>query len=95
MTTIEEYSAAFDEDPGYLDFASFGPLAAAAVAEQSGWDELLRRGRHGSLAALEVLRAIHPFGEDSAGKLLLADTLALRFRTLTLPSDPGCRTCGS
>ena len=53
MTTIEEYSAAFDEDPGYLDFASFGPLAAAAVAEQSGWDELLRRGRHGSLAALD------------------------------------------
>jgi selenocysteine lyase/cysteine desulfurase len=52
MTTIEEYSAAFDEDPGYLDFASFGPLAAAAVAEQRGWDELLRRGRHGSLAAL-------------------------------------------
>ncbi len=51
-------------------------------------------GALGSLAALEVLRAVHPFGEDSAGKLLLADTMAMRFRTLTLPKDPGCPTCG-
>ncbi|WP_343518882.1 molybdopterin-synthase adenylyltransferase MoeB [Sphingomonas sp.] len=51
-------------------------------------------GVMGSLAALEVIRAIAPFGEDSAGKLLLADTLALRFRTLTLPKDPGCPACG-
>ena len=51
-------------------------------------------GALGSLAALEVLRAVAPFGEDSAGKLLLIDTLALRFRTLSLPKDPGCRTCG-
>ena len=51
-------------------------------------------GAIGSLAALEVLRALHPFGDDSAGKLLLADTLSLRFRTLRLPKDPGCNTCG-
>jgi molybdopterin/thiamine biosynthesis adenylyltransferase len=50
-------------------------------------------GVMGSLAALEVIRAIAPFGEDSAGKLLLADMLALRFRTLTLPKDPGCPAC--
>lgn len=49
----------------------------------------------GSLAALEVLRAIAPFGEDSAGKLLLLDLLALRFRTIRLPKDPGCPACGS
>ncbi|MEG3180541.1 HesA/MoeB/ThiF family protein [Sphingomonas sp. LT1P40] len=48
----------------------------------------------GSLAALEVIRSMVPFGEDSAGKLLIADTLALRFRTLTLPKDPGCPSCG-
>jgi adenylyltransferase/sulfurtransferase len=47
----------------------------------------------GSLAALEVLRAIVPFGDDSAGKLLLVDALALRFRTLALPKDPGCPAC--
>ncbi|GMA29446.1 hypothetical protein [Arenivirga flava] len=52
MTTIEEYAGGFDDDPGYLDFAGFGPLAVAAVAEQAAWDELLRRGRHGSLDAL-------------------------------------------
>jgi len=52
-------------------------------------------GLMGSLAALEVIRAIVPFGEDSAGKLLIADTLALRFRTLTLPKDPGCPACAA
>lgn len=47
-------------------------------------------GVMGSLAALEVIRAIVPFGDDSAGKLLLADALALRFRTIALPKDPAC-----
>ena len=48
----------------------------------------------GSLAALEALRAIIGFGEDSAGKLLLVDALAFRFRTIALPKDPGCTACG-
>lgn len=48
----------------------------------------------GSLAAMEAIRAITGFGEDSAGKLLLVDALALRFRTLALPKDPGCRCAG-
>ncbi len=47
----------------------------------------------GSLAALEVLRAVAPFGDDPAGKLLIVDLLALRFRTIRLPKDPGCRAC--
>jgi adenylyltransferase/sulfurtransferase len=51
-------------------------------------------GVMGSLAALETIRAIAPFGEDPAGKLLLVDALAFRFRTLTLPKDPGCPGCG-
>ncbi|MDG2535746.1 molybdopterin-synthase adenylyltransferase MoeB [Sphingomonas sp. HITSZ_GF] len=50
-------------------------------------------GVMGSLAALEAIRAIVPFGEDPAGKLLLVDALAFRFRTLTLPKDPGCPSC--
>ncbi|MFM9828807.1 MAG: HesA/MoeB/ThiF family protein [Sphingomonas sp.] len=49
----------------------------------------------GSLAALEVMRAIMPFGADSAGKLLLVDALDLRMRTLSLPKDPGCPACGT
>ncbi|HLZ79564.1 MAG TPA: molybdopterin-synthase adenylyltransferase MoeB [Sphingomonas sp.] len=48
-------------------------------------------GVMGSLAAIEAVRQITPFGEDSAGKLLLLDALAFRFRTLALPKDPGCR----
>lgn len=50
-------------------------------------------GVMGSLAALEAIRAIAPFGDDSAGKLLLVDALAFRFRTLVLPKDPGCPAC--
>ena len=48
----------------------------------------------GSMAALEAIRAVTPFGEDTAGTLLLIDLLALRFRTLRLPKDPGCPACG-
>lgn len=47
-------------------------------------------GLMGSLAALEALRAITPFGEDPTGRLLLIDMLAFRFRTIALPKDPGC-----
>lgn len=48
----------------------------------------------GSLAALEAMRSVVGFGEDGAGKLLLIDALAFRFRTIALPKDPGCRGCG-
>ena len=51
-------------------------------------------GVMGSLAALEAIRAIVPFGDNPAGKLLLADALAFRFRTITLAKDPGCPSCG-
>ncbi len=44
----------------------------------------------GSLAALEVIRAIVPFGDDPIGTLLLVDLISLRFRTLRLARDPGC-----
>ena len=44
----------------------------------------------GSLAAIEAIRAIVPFGADPAGTLLLVDALDFRFRTIGLPKDPGC-----
>ncbi len=47
----------------------------------------------GSMAALEAIRAITPFGTDAAGKLLIADLLSLRFRTLSVPKDPACPVC--
>ncbi len=48
----------------------------------------------GSMAALEAIRCLHPFGEDQAGKLHLIDGLAPSLRTLRLPKDSSCKTCG-
>jgi adenylyltransferase/sulfurtransferase len=50
-------------------------------------------GIMGSLAAMEVIRALTGFGDDSAGKLLVMDGLGLRFRTVKLPKDPECPAC--
>lgn len=50
-------------------------------------------GVTGSLAAMEAIRVVTGFGEDSAGKLLLVDALRLGFRTVTLLKDPGCPSC--
>ena len=47
----------------------------------------------GSLAALEAIRAIVPFGDDPAGKLLLIDLLSWRFRSIAVPKDHGCPAC--
>jgi adenylyltransferase/sulfurtransferase len=82
------------DKPCYRCFVGADPETAGINCSEQGVLGALT-GIMGSLAALEVIRAIHPFGEDSAGKLLLADTLALRFRTLTLPKDPGCPACAA
>ncbi len=82
------------DKPCYRCFVGADPETAGINCAEQGVLGALT-GIMGSLAALEVIRAIHPFGEDSAGKLLLADTLALRFRTLTLPKDPGCPACAA
>lgn len=52
MTTIDEFAAGFDEDPGYLDFARVGPLGRAVLEEEQALVELLRRARFGSLDSL-------------------------------------------
>lgn len=48
----------------------------------------------GTLAAVEAVRAVAPFGDDPAGRLLLVDLLAGRFRTIRLIKDPACPACG-
>lgn len=50
-------------------------------------------GMMGSLAALEIIRALVPFGTDMAGRLLIADLLSMRFRTVGVPKDPACPSC--
>jgi len=52
-------------------------------------------GMVGSLAALEAIRAIIPFGIDPAGRLMLIDALEFRIRTLSLPKDPACPACNA
>ncbi|MBB5710511.1 molybdopterin-synthase adenylyltransferase MoeB [Sphingomonas xinjiangensis] len=81
------------DKPCYRCFVGTDPERAEATCAEQGVLGALT-GVMGSLAALEAIRACYPFGEDSAGKLLLVDALALRFRTLSLPKDTGCPACG-
>ena len=80
------------EQPCYRCLVGEDPARAEASCAEQGVLGALT-GVMGSLAALEAIRALVPFGEDSAGKLLIADLLSLRFRTLSIPADPACPTC--
>lgn len=50
-------------------------------------------GMIGSMAALETVRAITPFGIDPVGRLFIADLLSFGFRTVRLRKETACRTC--
>lgn len=50
MTDLDGYVASFDGEPGYLDWAAFGPLSPAVRAEAQGDTELLGSGRRSSIA---------------------------------------------
>lgn len=52
-------------------------------------------GLMGSFAAMEAIRVVAGFGEDPAGKLQLFDGLRPSMRSLNLPKDPECKSCGS
>ncbi|MGK6356502.1 HesA/MoeB/ThiF family protein [Sphingomonas sp. DT-207] len=82
------------DKPCYRCFVGTDPERPEMTCAEQGVLGALT-GVMGSLAALEAIRACVPFGEDSAGKLLLVDALALRFRTLKLPKDPGCPACSA
>jgi molybdopterin/thiamine biosynthesis adenylyltransferase len=45
----------------------------------------------GSMAALEVIRQLVPFGASMAGKLIVFDLLSRRLRELSIPRDPACQ----
>ncbi len=49
----------------------------------------------GSMQALEAIKIIAGIGDPLIGKLLHADTLAMRFRTIQLRRDPECPVCGT
>ncbi|WP_157156794.1 aminotransferase class V-fold PLP-dependent enzyme [Diaminobutyricimonas sp. LJ205] len=72
MSGIDEYIASFDEEPGYLDFARFGPPGQIVEAEVSGQMALMSRARFGSLESLmsqdermrDALAAVTGFRSD-------------------------------
>jgi selenocysteine lyase/cysteine desulfurase len=49
VTAFESYLATFDEEPGYLDWAAFGPLAPAVRAEVHADAEILGTGRRSGI----------------------------------------------
>ena len=49
----------------------------------------------GTMMALEVIREIVGFGENLVGRLLLVDTRAMRFDTMTYDWDPANPLNGS
>lgn len=51
-------------------------------------------GVMGTLQALEVMKEITGIGESLAGRLLIYDALAARFRTVKVNPDPACALCG-
>lgn len=51
-------------------------------------------GLIGSFAAMEAIRVVTGFGQDPAGKLQLFDGLAPSMRSINLPKDPQCKSCG-
>jgi adenylyltransferase/sulfurtransferase len=52
-------------------------------------------GVMGTLQATEALKELLGIGETMAGKLLIWDALAARFRVVKLRRDPGCAACGA
>ncbi len=51
-------------------------------------------GTMGALQATEVVKELLGIGETMAGRLLIYDALAVAFRTIRVPRDPGCPLCG-
>lgn len=47
----------------------------------------------GSLAAMEVIKAIAQFGEPLGGRLLVSDLRSMSFRTLPISRREGCAAC--
>jgi molybdopterin/thiamine biosynthesis adenylyltransferase/rhodanese-related sulfurtransferase len=52
-------------------------------------------GLVGTIQATETLKLILGAGESLAGRLLLIDTMAMRFHTVRVPRDPECPACGT
>ncbi len=52
-------------------------------------------GLIGTIQATEALKLVLGIGESLAGRLLIVDTLGMRFNTVRVPRDPACPACGT
>jgi adenylyltransferase/sulfurtransferase len=52
-------------------------------------------GLVGTIQATETLKVILGVGDTLAGRLLIIDTLGMRFHTVRVPRDPKCPACGT
>lgn len=52
-------------------------------------------GLMGSFAAMEAIRALTGFGEPQTGKLHIFDGMTPSMRSVKLPKDPECASCGA
>lgn len=92
LTTFKPYEAPGDA-PCYRCLVPEAPPREEQVncAEEGVMGALT--GVIGTLAAMEVIKELLPLGESLAGRLMLYDGLAGRFRTITLKADPACPDC--
>jgi adenylyltransferase/sulfurtransferase len=90
LTTIRAHERGADGKPNptyrclFPEAPPAGTIPACAEAGILG----ALAGVAGSLAALEVIRAIVGFGEGLVGRLLMIDARSMRFDTLTYQWDP-------
>ena len=52
-------------------------------------------GLMGSFAAMEAIRVLTGFGNPQTGKLHIFDGMTPSMRSIKLPKDPECRSCGA
>ncbi|CAH0128719.1 aminotransferase class V-fold PLP-dependent enzyme [Microbacterium sp. Bi121] len=76
MSTFDDYLATFDGDPGYLDWAAFGPISPTVRAEVFADADLLGSGRPSS-------RSLVAERLDEA-RVLAAELLGVDSETVTL-----------
>ena len=90
LTTIRAHEAGPDGTPNPTYRCLFPnpppPGSVPACAEAGVLGALA--GVMGSLMAMEVIRAVTDFGEPLVGRLLMVDSRAMRFETLTYGWDP-------
>jgi adenylyltransferase/sulfurtransferase len=80
--------------PCYRCFVSAAPDSLTRSCAEVGILGALT-GVMGSLQALEIIREITGFGMSLGGRLMIYDALTARTRTISLPKDKKCATCGA